>query len=246
MPAIRPTRRNRRPAPDAGLPPVGLVSVNVAEPRVIGVSRGPPVLSGIDKHPVTGISLYLDTLNLDGDRQADLRVHGGSFKAVFAYPAEASPALECGARPGKAIRTRHVWGEPDDDRLAGGRCLDWRHLGLGGCPAAGHAAARTLLQAGDGHRPAGPDTEDGRERPDRLVPAGGAPRRGAGGRSDHRGRPDIGGTNGAGDASQLAVIARRVRSTRWRFPFSELAGRMVEVLPPAGRPIRLQSVVAVC
>jgi hypothetical protein len=42
------------------------------------------------------------------------------------------------------------------------------------------------------------------------------------------------------------VIARRVRSTRWRFPFSELAGRMVEVLPPAGRPIRLQSVVAVC
>jgi MOSC domain-containing protein YiiM len=30
----------------------------------------------------------LRTLNLDGDRQADLTVHGGPYKAVYAYPSE--------------------------------------------------------------------------------------------------------------------------------------------------------------
>lgn len=32
--------------------------------------------------------MMLRTLNLDGDRQADLSVHGGPYKAVYAYPAE--------------------------------------------------------------------------------------------------------------------------------------------------------------
>ena len=32
--------------------------------------------------------VQLRTLNLDGDRQADLAVHGGPFKAVYAYPSE--------------------------------------------------------------------------------------------------------------------------------------------------------------
>ena len=31
------------------------------------------------------------TLNLDGDRQADLTVHGGPYKAVYAYPSEHYP-----------------------------------------------------------------------------------------------------------------------------------------------------------
>ena len=68
--------------------PVGLTSVNVAEPSVIGTRQGIPVLSGIGKQPVTAASIRLDTLNLEGDRQADLQVHGGPAKAVYAYPAE--------------------------------------------------------------------------------------------------------------------------------------------------------------
>jgi MOSC domain-containing protein YiiM len=70
---------------------VQLVSVNVGLPAVIGTHRGQPVLSAIKKRPVTAESLYLDTLNLTGDRQADLRVHGGAEKAVYAYPSEYLP-----------------------------------------------------------------------------------------------------------------------------------------------------------
>ena len=72
-------------------PEVGLVSVNVAEPGVIGTRGGRPVLSAIGKRPVAAPILRLDNLNLEGDRQADLRVHGGPDKAVYAYPAEHLP-----------------------------------------------------------------------------------------------------------------------------------------------------------
>ena len=67
---------------------VGLVTVNVAGPEVIGRHRGHPILSAIRKRPVPGPVLRLDDLNLEGDRQADLRVHGGPDKAVYAYPSE--------------------------------------------------------------------------------------------------------------------------------------------------------------
>jgi MOSC domain-containing protein YiiM len=71
---------------------VQLVSVNVGLPRVIGSTRwGKPIRSGISKEPVTAASISLDTLNLDGDRQANLTVHGGRDKAVYAYPAEHLP-----------------------------------------------------------------------------------------------------------------------------------------------------------
>jgi MOSC domain-containing protein YiiM len=51
------------------------------------MSNGDPVSTGIFKEPVAG-RVMLRTLNLDGDRQADLSVHGGSTKAVYAYPSE--------------------------------------------------------------------------------------------------------------------------------------------------------------
>jgi MOSC domain-containing protein YiiM len=70
---------------------IDLVSVNVAVPQVIGTRRGQPVLSAIGKQPVAVPDLTLDWLNLAGDRQADLRVHGGPDKAVYAYPAEHLP-----------------------------------------------------------------------------------------------------------------------------------------------------------
>jgi len=68
---------------------VKLVSLNVARPR-LAVYQGKAINTGIFKEPVSG-PLQLRTLNLDGDRQADLRVHGGPWKAVYAYPSEHYP-----------------------------------------------------------------------------------------------------------------------------------------------------------
>ncbi len=63
-----------------------LISINVSRPRIV-VWHEQPVSTGIFKQPVDG-KVMLRTLNLDGDRQADLTVHGGPTKAVYAYPAE--------------------------------------------------------------------------------------------------------------------------------------------------------------
>lgn len=63
-----------------------LVSLNVARPRLT-VYQGATISTAIFKKPVTG-RVALRTLNLDGDQQADLSVHGGFYKAVYAYPSE--------------------------------------------------------------------------------------------------------------------------------------------------------------
>ena len=63
-----------------------LISVNVGLPRIVR-SNGEPVSTGIFKEPVAG-RVVLRSLNLDGDRQADLSVHGGPSKAVYVYPSE--------------------------------------------------------------------------------------------------------------------------------------------------------------
>jgi len=46
-----------------------------------------PVSTSIFKEPIAD-RVMLRTLNLDGDRQADLSVHGGPYKAVYVYPSE--------------------------------------------------------------------------------------------------------------------------------------------------------------
>ncbi len=63
-----------------------LLSVNVSLPKLV-VHDGGMVLTAIFKEPVAG-RVRLSRLNLEGDRQADLRVHGGEHKAVYAYPFE--------------------------------------------------------------------------------------------------------------------------------------------------------------
>jgi MOSC domain-containing protein YiiM len=63
-----------------------LVSVNVGLPREV-MWHGNSVTTGIFKEPVAG-RVVLRKLNLDGDRQADLSVHGGKDKAVYCYPIE--------------------------------------------------------------------------------------------------------------------------------------------------------------
>ena len=99
---------------------VRIVSVNVGLPRVIGATRwGKPIRSGIVKQPVTAASISLDTLNLDGDRQADLTVHGGPDKAVYAYPVEHLPVwndeLGTGFRPGTFGENLTTAGWREDD-----------------------------------------------------------------------------------------------------------------------------------
>lgn len=63
-----------------------VVSLNVGLPRDV-LWHGTPVTTGIYKQPIQG-RIALRTLNLDGDRQADLTVHGGPQKAVYCYPME--------------------------------------------------------------------------------------------------------------------------------------------------------------
>lgn len=63
-----------------------IVSVNVGLPREV-MTRSGPVSTGIFKDAVKG-PVMVRTLNLDGDRQADLTVHGGAEKAVYGYPSE--------------------------------------------------------------------------------------------------------------------------------------------------------------
>ena len=63
-----------------------LVSVNVGVPRDVQW-KGRTVSTGIYKEPVGG-RVTVNTLNLEGDTQADLAVHGGPSKAIYVYPVE--------------------------------------------------------------------------------------------------------------------------------------------------------------
>jgi MOSC domain-containing protein YiiM len=81
-----------------------LLSVNCGLPREV-LWHGTKVTTSIYKEPVEG-RVALRTLNLDGDRQSDLSVHGGKYKAVYFYSVEhygywraelSQPALSFGA-----------------------------------------------------------------------------------------------------------------------------------------------------
>lgn len=68
---------------------IDVVAVNVGAPQVLAEQDGVRVYSAIAKRRVaTGTVLWLSIGNLAGDGQADLRVHGGPDKAVYAYPSE--------------------------------------------------------------------------------------------------------------------------------------------------------------
>ena len=66
------------------------------QPRILSVNTGAPqkietrtstVLTSIFKSPSPG-RLKVNHHNIEGDRQSDLRVHGGPYKAVYCYPRE--------------------------------------------------------------------------------------------------------------------------------------------------------------
>ena len=101
-----------------------VVSVNVGLPREV-LWHGKPITTAIWKEPVAG-RVRLRTLNLDGDRQADLRVHGGPDKAVYAYPSEyyelwsrERPELDVG--PGAFGENLTIEGLLDSDVSVGDR-----------------------------------------------------------------------------------------------------------------------------
>jgi MOSC domain-containing protein YiiM len=101
-----------------------VLSVNVGLPRNV-VWRGKPVTTGIYKDPVGG-RVPVRVLNLEGDRQADLRVHGGPEKAVYAYPSEfyelwsrERPELDFG--PGRFGENLTTEGLLDEDVSVGDR-----------------------------------------------------------------------------------------------------------------------------
>jgi MOSC domain-containing protein YiiM len=64
-----------------------LLSVNVGRPQPVGLQRGRTVKSAIGKAPVEG-RVRVAGVNVEGDDQADRRVHGGPDKAVYAYASE--------------------------------------------------------------------------------------------------------------------------------------------------------------
>ena len=63
-----------------------IISLNVGKPELV-IVNDQPVSTSIFKEPIAD-RVMLRTLNLDGDRQADLSVHGGPYKAVYVYPSE--------------------------------------------------------------------------------------------------------------------------------------------------------------
>lgn len=67
------------------------------------------LLSAIDKRPVAG-RLRAETLGLEGDEQADLSIHGGLSKAVYAYPSEHLPFW----RTVRAQAGVSLWGDEED------------------------------------------------------------------------------------------------------------------------------------
>jgi MOSC domain-containing protein YiiM len=63
-----------------------VLSVNVGLPRKV-LYNGQIINTAIFKDPAKG-PIMLRKLNLDGDRQSDLTVHGGIDKAIYSYPIE--------------------------------------------------------------------------------------------------------------------------------------------------------------
>lgn len=66
-----------------------LLSIQTARARRVMI-QGRSVLTAIHKQPVLG-AVAVQPLGLAGDEQADLSVHGGLDKAVYAYPSEHYP-----------------------------------------------------------------------------------------------------------------------------------------------------------
>lgn len=108
--------------PEAATPPMHVVSVNVGQPREL-VHDGELLRTSIWKEAVSG-PVHVGRLNLAGDQQSDLRVHGGPDKAVYAYSADDYDFWRA-ELPGVAL----PWGAFGENLTVSG--LDESLLGIG-------------------------------------------------------------------------------------------------------------------
>src|SRR5262245_16078995 len=81
-----------------------LLSVNVGLPRDVEWN-GRTIRTSIFKAPVSG-RVHVRKLNLDGDQQSDLTVHGGVDKAVYVYPSEHSTSTAI--HTSSAVTASHI------------------------------------------------------------------------------------------------------------------------------------------
>ena len=104
-----------------------VVSVNVGLPKDL-LLHDRSVATGIFKSPVAGL-VRVKALNLDGDQQADLTVHGGPDKAVYVYPSEHYPFWQ------RALSQNLGWGAFGENLTAAGLAEEaisiGDHLGIG-------------------------------------------------------------------------------------------------------------------
>jgi MOSC domain-containing protein YiiM len=101
---------------------VKLLSINAGLPREVEW-RGKVVRTSIFKAPVSG-RVRVTRLNVQGDRQSDLSVHGGADKAVYAYPSE-HYAFWRGEFPGIDF----PWGAFGENLTTAGLLEDKVHIG---------------------------------------------------------------------------------------------------------------------
>jgi MOSC domain-containing protein YiiM len=101
---------------------VKIVSVNAGLPREVEW-RGKAVLTSIFKAPISG-RIRVGRLNIVGDQQADLSVHGGADKAIYAYPSE-HYAFWRGELPG----TEFPWGAFGENLTTEGLLEGAVHIG---------------------------------------------------------------------------------------------------------------------
>lgn len=101
-----------------------IVSVNVGVPRDL-VWKGMRVQTGIFKQPVDG-PVAIGRLNLAGDQQADLTVHGGAEKAVYGYPAE---HYECWRNELSQTSLTSTWGAFGENLTTEGLREDALYIG---------------------------------------------------------------------------------------------------------------------
>jgi MOSC domain-containing protein YiiM len=102
--------------------PAKILSIQVGLPRTVNW-HNQLVETGIFKSPVAG-PVHLRFLNLDGDRQADLTVHGGPDKAVYVYPSEHYPYWKS-ELPGVDL----PWGAFGENVTSEGLAEDSVHVG---------------------------------------------------------------------------------------------------------------------